>query len=37
MGRIESMGLEVVHVLESKKEEIYIIARKTSKFSLQSD
>jgi 23S rRNA (cytidine1920-2'-O)/16S rRNA (cytidine1409-2'-O)-methyltransferase len=28
LGRIESMGMEVVHVLESEKEEIYIIARK---------
>ena len=37
LGRIESMGLEVVHVLESDKEEIYIIAQKTSKSSLRSD
>lgn len=29
LGRIESMGLEIVHVLESEKEEIYIIARNT--------
>ena len=29
LGRIESMGLEIVNVLESEKEEIYIIARNT--------
>jgi 23S rRNA (cytidine1920-2'-O)/16S rRNA (cytidine1409-2'-O)-methyltransferase len=37
LGRIESMGVEIIHVMESEKEEIYIVAQKTSKSSLRLD